>query len=103
MKRWPNGSWDAFVETPGLEVSLKHDGADYLIPTAVLRFGKDWQGPPPEQVAAAMQHDDPPIYLHQLGPPDQWAWTPKPHGRRDRHHHPQAAGHTRRLIDDLLD
>ena len=67
---------DAFVETPGLEVSLKHDGADYLIPTAVLRFGKDWQGAPPEQVAAAMQHGVPPIYLHQLGPPDQLGVDP---------------------------
>ena len=67
---------DAFVETPGLEVSLKHDGADYLIPTAVLRFGKYWQGPPPEQVAAAMQHGVPPIYLHQLGPPDQLGVDP---------------------------
>ena len=62
---------DALVETPGLGVSLQHDGVDYLIPTAVLKFGEGWEGPPPGQVAAAMQQGDPPIYLQQLGPPDQ--------------------------------
>jgi L-seryl-tRNA(Ser) seleniumtransferase len=67
---------DALVETPGLEVSLEHDGIDYLIPTAVVRFGKGWQGPPPEQVAAAMEQGDPPIYLQQLGPPDQLGVDP---------------------------
>ena len=67
---------DAMTETPGLDVSLEHDGIDYLIPTAVLRFGKGWQGPPPPQVAAAMEQGDPPIYLHQLGPPDQLGVDP---------------------------
>jgi hypothetical protein len=35
---------DALVETPGLQVSLHHDGVDYLIPTAVLKFGEAWPG-----------------------------------------------------------
>ena len=67
---------DALVETPGLQVSLHHDGIDYLIPTAVLKFGEAWPGPPPNQVAAAMEQSDPPIYLQQLGPPDQLGVDP---------------------------
>ena len=67
---------DALVETPGLQVSLHHDGVDYLIPTAVLKFGEAWPGPPPGQVAAAMEQSDPPIYLQQLGPPDQLGVDP---------------------------
>lgn len=67
---------DALVETPGLQVSLHRDGIDYLIPTAVLKFGDAWSGPPPNQVAAAMEQSDPPIYLQQLGPPDQLGVDP---------------------------
>ncbi len=42
-----------------------------MIPTAVLKFGEASQGPPPDQVAAAMEQGDPPIYLQRLGPPDR--------------------------------
>ncbi len=62
---------DALVETPGLQVSLQHDGVDYLIPNAVLKFGDAWQGPSPSRVAAAMEQGARPVYLSQLGPPDQ--------------------------------
>lgn len=62
---------DSLVEVPGLRISLQHDGIDYLIPTAVLHLGGDWPGPPARQVAAALQQGDPPIYLQQLGPPDE--------------------------------
>lgn len=67
---------DALAEVPGLEVSLEHDELDYLIPTAVMRFGKEWRGPSRNQVAAAMQQGDPPIYLHQLGNPDELSVDP---------------------------
>ena len=56
---------------PGLNIALEHDGIDYLIPTAVLRLGGDWPGPTADRVAAGLQQGDPPIYLQQLGPPDE--------------------------------
>ena len=56
---------------PGLNIALEHDGIDYLIPTAVLRLGGDWPGPAADRVAAGLQQGDPPIYLQQLGPPDE--------------------------------
>ena len=62
---------DSLVEVPGLQISLQHDGIDYLIPNAVLHLGGDWPGPPARQVAAALQQGAPPIYLQQLGPPDE--------------------------------
>ena len=62
---------DSLIEVPGLRITLQHDGIDYLIPTAVLHLGGDWPGPPARQVAAALQQGDPPIYLQQLGPPDE--------------------------------
>ena len=67
---------DALTEVPGLEVTLEHDPFDYLIPTAVLRFGGNWRGPSRDQVAQAMQDGDPPIYLHQMGEPDELAVDP---------------------------
>ena len=67
---------DALSEVPGLEVTLEHDELDYLIPTAVMRFGKDWRGPSRDNIAQAMQRGDPPIHLHQLGEPDELAVDP---------------------------
>ena len=67
---------DALVETPGLLVSVQHDGVDHMIPTAVLKFGQAWQGSPPDQVATVMEQGDPPIYLQRLGPPDQLGVDP---------------------------
>ena len=63
---------DSLVEVPGLRVTLEHDGHDHLIPTAVLNFGgDDWSGPSPREVSAALQQGEPPIFLQQLGPPDE--------------------------------
>ena len=67
---------DAMAEVPGLEISLEHDEYDYLIPTALMRFTKAWRGPTRDQVAGALQIGDPPIYLHQLGNPDELAVDP---------------------------
>ena len=67
---------DALAEVPGLEVSLEHDPLDYLIPTAVMRFTAAWRGPIRDQVAEALQRGDPPVYLHQLGNPDELAVDP---------------------------
>ena len=62
---------DSLIEVPGLNISLEHDGIDYLIPNAVLRLGGDWSGPSAQEVAAALQQGDPPIYLQQLRAPDE--------------------------------
>ena len=67
---------DALAEVPGLDVTLNHDGFKYLIPTAVMRFTQDWQGPSRDQVTQAMKVGDPPIYLHELGDPDELAVDP---------------------------
>ena len=62
---------DSLAEVPNLNITLEHDGIDYLIPNAVLRLGGDWPGPSAAQVAAALQQGDPPIYLQQLRAPDE--------------------------------
>ena len=62
---------DSLVEVPNLNVTLEHDGVDYLIPNAVLRLGGDWPGPSAAEVAAALQQGEPPIYLQQLRAPDE--------------------------------
>ena len=67
---------DALVEVPGLRISVEYDDFDYLIPHAVMRFGKDWRGPSRNQVAEALVKGDPPIYLHQLGDSDELAVSP---------------------------
>ena len=67
---------DALIEAPGLEVSVKHDRIDYLVPTAVLRFTPEWNGPSPSEVFDRMAAGDPPIFMHTLGNPDQLGVDP---------------------------
>ena len=67
---------DAFIEIQGLDVSLDHDEYDYLIPHAVIKFTKGWHGPSPAQVYEAMVGGDPPVYLHNLGNPENLAVDP---------------------------
>ena len=67
---------DALAEVPGLDVTVQHDDYDYLIPHAVLRFGKGWRGPSRNQVLAALEGGDPPIYFNQQGNPDEFAVDP---------------------------
>ena len=62
---------DSLIEVPGLNITLEHDGIDYLLPNAVLHLGGDWSGPSAPEVAAALQQGDPPIYLQQLRAPDE--------------------------------
>ena len=62
---------DSLIEVPGLNITLEHDGVDYLLPNAVLHLGGDWSGPSAPEVAAALQQGDPPIYLQQLRAPDE--------------------------------
>ncbi len=67
---------DALSEVPGLRVSLEHDEHNYLIPHAVMRFGREWQGPGRNEIYAAMVAGDPPIYLHDIFDPDELAVDP---------------------------
>ena len=64
---------DALVEIPGLRVSVEHDDYDYdyNVPTAVMRFTNEWDGPSQAQVLDRMVKGHPPIYLHSLGGLDQ--------------------------------
>ena len=67
---------DAFVEVPGLRVSLEHDEYDYLSPHAVIRFTKDWRGASRDEIYRAMAAGDPPVYLHDIFNPDELAVNP---------------------------
>ncbi len=67
---------DALVEIPGLRVTLEHDGINYLIPHAVIRFTDEWRGPSRDAIAAAMERGNPQVYLHQLGGPQELGVDP---------------------------
>jgi L-seryl-tRNA(Ser) seleniumtransferase len=67
---------DALIEVPGLKVTLEYDDYDYLIPTALMTFTKEWKGQSRDQVLESMAEGDPPIFLHTLGNPDELAVEP---------------------------
>ena len=67
---------DALVELPGLRVTLEHDGINYLIPQAAIRFTDEWRGPSRDAVVAALEMGNPQIYLQQLGGPQELAVDP---------------------------
>ncbi len=67
---------DAFVEMPGLRVTVEHDPYDYLIPHAIMKFTDGWNGPSRDEVVQAMTKGDPPIFLHTLGKPDELGVDP---------------------------
>ena len=67
---------DALAEVAGLRVTLEHDEFNYLIPHAVMRFTREWEGPSRSEVYAAMVAGDPPIYLHDIFDPDELAVDP---------------------------
>ena len=67
---------DAFVEMPGLRLTVEHDEYDYLLPHAIMKFTDDWRGPSRDDVLEAMTKGDPPIYLHTLGQPDELGVDP---------------------------
>ena len=67
---------DALIEVPELEIGVEHDDDDYLSPIAVMIFTGDRNGPTRDQVLDRMAKGDPPIFLHQLGDPDELAVDP---------------------------
>ena len=60
---------DALIEVPGIRVSVQHDEWNYLVPTALIEFTTEWNGPSRDDVLEAMATGDPPVHLHQLGDP----------------------------------
>jgi len=67
---------DALIEVPGLKVKIRHDEYDYLIPSAVMKFTNEWNGPSRNQILEQMANGDPPIFLHSLGDLDELAVEP---------------------------
>ena len=67
---------DAIIEVPGLDVSIRHDDWDYLIPHTVIKFGDKWNGPSRNQVYEALAEGNPRIYMHDLANPDEFAFDP---------------------------
>ena len=67
---------DALIEFPGLDVGVRHDRYDYHIPTAVMTFTKDWEGPSRDEVTVKLANGDPRVYLHTLGNPDELGVDP---------------------------
>ena len=66
---------DALIEVPGLEVGVRHDD-DYLVPAALIKFSPDFRGPSRDETIELLLKGDRPIWLHQLGEPDELAVDP---------------------------
>ena len=54
---------DALIEVPNLQVSVERDQNDFLVPTAVLKFGPNWNGPSKDDFMSALEEGDPPVFL----------------------------------------
>lgn len=67
---------DALIEVPGIRVSVQHDEWNYLVPTALIEFTTEWNGPSRDEVLEAMATGDPAVHLHQLGDPDELGVDP---------------------------
>ncbi len=67
---------DALIEVPGIQVSVQHDEWNYLVPTALIEFTTEWNGPSRDEVLEAMAMGDPAVHLHQLGDPDELGVDP---------------------------
>ena len=67
---------DALIEIPGLEISVEYDEFSYLVPTALIKFTNNWNGPSRDTVLDNMANGSPQIYLHSLGNPDELAVDP---------------------------
>jgi L-seryl-tRNA(Ser) seleniumtransferase len=67
---------DAFIEMPGLEVSLEHDPYNFLIPHAVVRLTDEWNGRSRDEIWNSLTEGDPAIYMHNIGDPDALVLDP---------------------------
>ena len=67
---------DAFIEMPGLEVSLEHDPFNFLIPHTVVRLTDEWIGRSRDEIWNSLTEGDPAIYMHNIGDPDALVLDP---------------------------
>ena len=67
---------DVLAEVPGLRMTVEHDEYNYLVPTALMTFAPDRSGAGRDEVLEAMAEGDPPVFLHQLGNPDELGVEP---------------------------
>ena len=67
---------DAFIEMPGLEVSLEHDPYNFLIPHTVVRLTDEWNGRSRDEIWNSLTEGDPAIYMHNIGDPDALVLDP---------------------------
>ena len=67
---------DALIEVPGLRVTVEHDEYDYLIPTALLKFTPDWNGPSRDEILERLATRTPAVHMHSLGNPDELGVEP---------------------------
>ena len=67
---------DAFIEMPGLEVSLEHDPFNFLIPHTVVRLTGEWNGRSRDEIWNSLTKGDPAIYMHNIGDPDALVLDP---------------------------
>ena len=74
---------DALIEVPGLRVTVEHDEYDYLIPTALLTFTRDWNGPSRDEVLDRLASGTPAVHMHNLGNPDELGVEPINLNERD--------------------
>ena len=83
---------DALVETPGLQVSLHHDGVDYLIPDRYAEVRRGLAGPAPKPGRGG-DGAERPAHLPATARPARPVGrrSLEPHRSRDRHHHPPIA------------
>ncbi len=87
---------DALIEVPGLKITIEHDEHDYLIPTTLMTFTSDWDGPSRDEVYERMLQGRPSVALHNLGNPDELAVDPMNLDRQD------LDAVVRRLREELL-
>ena len=67
---------DALIEIPGLMLTVEHDQYNYLIPSTLIKFTNEWNGPGRLQVLSGMTKGDPPILVSEQGNPDELAVSP---------------------------
>lgn len=49
-------------EIPGVEASTECDDVEWLVPSAVIKFGPGWTGPPKKEILAELRKGNPPIF-----------------------------------------
>ncbi|MCP5150443.1 MAG: aminotransferase class V-fold PLP-dependent enzyme [Chromatiales bacterium] len=67
---------DALADFDALTPTVVHDQRDYMIPHLLLHFPERWNGPSRDAVFEALAKGDPPVFLHDIGPPNELAVDP---------------------------